>query len=58
MVILGLAVSNANVLGKQLALTQALRAHALFHEGKERGPGIHCLRMCQIFMEFHETVFS
>ena len=23
---------------------------------KKEGPGIHCLRMCRIFMEFHETV--
>ena len=27
------------------------------HTGKKKeGPGIHCLRMCWIFMEFHETV--
>jgi len=23
----------------------------------KKGPGIHCLRMCQIFTEFRETVF-
>ena len=23
---------------------------------KKEGPGIHCLRMCWIFMEFHEKV--
>ncbi len=39
-----------------LALTLALYP-VPFSRGGRKGPGIHCLRMCKIFLEFQETVF-